>query len=109
MNATMVKPSLYAYMQPNVSYITILYFCSLYRANARTNPPIIAREPVATWATAAFFDEVGVAPLVDEVVWPEEAVFVAMVVESVMFEVGLELVLEVFKVVLFAAGVELLV
>jgi len=47
----------------------------------------------------------------DEIVWPEEVVFVAMVVERVMFEVGLEMVLllEVVKVVLFAAGVELLV
>ena len=57
-------------------------------------------------------DEVGVALLVDdEIVWPEEVVFVAMVVERVMFEVGLEMVLllEVVKVVLFAAGVELLV
>jgi len=50
-----------------------------------------------------------VALLVDEVVWPEEAVFVPMVVERVMFEVGLALVLEVVKVVLFAANVELLV
>jgi hypothetical protein len=56
-------------------------------------------------------DEVGAALLLDEVVWPVEAVFVAIVVDRVMFEVGLEIVLVLFKavVVLLAAGVELLV
>ncbi len=34
----------------------LLHILSFYRASARTNPPIMAREPEAIWAAAALFE-----------------------------------------------------
>jgi hypothetical protein len=90
---------------------SILFVGSFYNASARTNPPIIAREPVATWATAAFFVADGVLLLpvpvpVDNacVTGVVEAVVLEMVWERVAFEEGFGVAKEE---VLFEAVVEL--
>jgi len=73
---------------------SILHVVSFYRASARTNPPIIAREPVATWATAAFFVGEGVLLLLPVpvanacVTGVVEALVLEMVCERVTFEDG---------------------
>jgi hypothetical protein len=70
------------YMQPFLLYILVSY-----RASARTNPPIMAREPEAIWAAAALFEVVGVALLlvadVEEACVFEALVWDARVVERV--------------------------
>lgn len=62
----------------------LLHILSFYRASARTNPPIMAREPEAIWAAAALFEVVGVALL--PVAEAEACVFEALVLDARVVE-----------------------
>lgn len=62
----------------------LLHVQSFYRASARTNPPIMAREPEAIWAAAALFEVVGVALLL--VADVEACVIEALVLDAMVVE-----------------------
>jgi hypothetical protein len=63
----------------------LLHVLSFYRASARTNPPIMAREPEAIWAAAALFEVVAVALLLVADV-EEACVFAALVLDARVVE-----------------------
>ncbi len=62
----------------------LLHILSFYRASARTNPPIMAREPEAMWAAAALFEVIGVALLL--VAEVGACVLEALVVDATVVE-----------------------
>lgn len=81
---------------------------ALYNAKAKTNPSI-AREPVATFATAAFVVAAAGEPVEVELLLVVVAVLVGMVLEKVTLLVGMAIVLEVVFVVFMGVDVLLAV
>ena len=64
----------------------LLHILSSYRASARTNPPIMAREPEAIWAAAALFEVAAGALLLVPVAEAEACVTEALVLDARVVE-----------------------